>query len=613
MAYRRRWDTKQSLIRAGLAAGSLAVLQSAGPFFWANGGINYLSIGAGAVLAVAGTYAVSDGLYLVGRFFNWLDAITPRGHKGTAGWAKSLWALRRDLIAFPGLGPYFGSMRKSGGAVFADFDSNAVCLGPNASGKDTSSVGPNLLSIRDSKTVVDFKGDLACVYADTLRARGEEVRILNFGELFTDILGQSDHYNPLRLVAENFFRSGGLHDVSDDLAEFSLQLYPEPSGAGSGNDNRYFRDGSRNLISFAILIMVLVKGYDATLGDVLQLLNDRESFLWHALWAAGRLESDNDEAVQIPLHESPWAAHQDADDLANFAEYLRGLAAGIADLLSSEDSRTLDSFLTGATQAMTRFNITTRAHKISGKSSFRFADQKEDGRTVTVFLVADSSRMEAQRPILEMVQFCMLNEWKRHAQKQKPVYLIGNEAGNFKIYGLASLLTWGRAYGIKLFLYLQNFAAFEKTYDTQTLETLLSEQQILQVLPGQKNPKTLKIIEEMLGRYSYMGRSHQNEGRGPLGLKGGGMQEHDAPLMTADQIRRCDKAILFVRKNKPLLTEVPSIAAIAPWRAKQAINPFYNKPYREPVRLRIWRATWLGQITRQALGAFDQLKFWRRS
>jgi type IV secretion system protein VirD4 len=612
MAYNRKWDGKRFVLHSGLAAGSLYLLQTSGPIFWANGAINLLSAGAGLTLAVSGTIALSDALWLAGKYFNDRDVKTPRQRKGRSRWIRSIKELRHDIIPHGKWGPYWGSLRKGRDAIFADFASNAVCLGPNGQGKDVRAVQTNCLSIRESKTVVDFKSDVTCVLAAILLARGETIRVLNFGGVNEEIIGPSDTFNPLHIAADNFWREGGIADVSADVSEMALQLYSEPKSESGGNDNRYFRDGSRSLIALAIMLVILIKGYEATLGDVLQLLNDRETFLHHALWAAGRLEQEGGSTAQIPLHESPWAKHQSFEAIEAFADYLRGLASGIADLLIAEDSRTFDSFITGAVQAMAPFNITTRAHKITQTSSFRFSDQKENGETVTVFLVADSSRMEAQRPILELVQWCMLNEWKRHPNKKKPVYLIGNEAGNFKILDLASLLTWGRAYGIRLFLFLQSFAAFRITYGKETLNTLLSEQEILQILPGQSDPETLKLIEEMLGQYAYMGHNYKTEGTGPLNVKGGGFNEDVAPLMTAEEIRRCQKTILFIRKNRPALTHTPSIAAIAPWRSQQAINPFYGKPYRLPVELRlhfrgwslgaVWR--WTGRRVRQLFSSW---------
>ena len=72
--------------------------------------------------------------------------------------------------------------------------------------------------------------------------------------------------------------------------------------------------------------------------------------------------------------------------------------------------------------------------------------------------------------------------------------------------------------------------------------------------------------------------------------------------MSRDEIRRTDKTLTFIRDNKPLAHELPSIAAIAPWRNKIGINPMYRKPYLLPVELLIRGRD--GSLLRRALRAF---------
>jgi hypothetical protein len=44
------------------------------------------------------------------------------------------------------------------------------------------------------------------------------------------------------------------------------------------------------------------------------------------------------------------------------------------------------------------------------------------------------------------------------------VHVIADEATNFKVAGLADIMTWGRGYGIRLLLIIQDLAAFRRTY-----------------------------------------------------------------------------------------------------------------------------------------------------
>ncbi|MGP1275209.1 MAG: type IV secretory system conjugative DNA transfer family protein [Caulobacterales bacterium] len=606
MAFRREWDQRATFVRLAVAAGSFMALRHIGPIFNDAGDFSFLTAGAGLALAVSGTLLVSEGFYRLGQFFRWRDAHAPRGNKGDGGFARSIRELRKDLIPFPMPGPYWGVL--NGRAIFADF-TMACVLGPTGSGKNIGHNDPNILSIEESKKILDLKGDTTPVYADALRKRGEEVRILNFGAMLTESLGDSDQYNPLNLIADCFF-VGSIQDVTNELTEFSLIIYPEPRGESGSNDNRYFRDGSRTLIRFAICVVVLINGYNATLGDALALLQDRESLLWHAYWVAGRLEDETGGNVEFPIFESPWVTRQVSGDVERFADYLRGLAAGIADLLQADDSRTVDSFLQGALQAMEPYNCTTRAHTITKNSTFRFADMKEPGRTVTVFLLADATRLEANKPIIELVQHCAMTEWKRSPHKAKPVYFLANESANFLIHNLREILTFLRGYGVHVALYLQGLSAFVAAYSKETLDTVLSEQDAFLVLPGQTEPETLKLLESYLSQESYIERDHSGDGRGPSGLRGFGIREAGRPVMTAEAIRRSKHAILWLKKNRPALVSLPSIASIAPFRTQQAINPFYGKPYRLPVRLRLWRYMWPGKVLRPVFSILRALQFW---
>ncbi|MBR9826668.1 MAG: TraM recognition domain-containing protein [Alphaproteobacteria bacterium] len=611
MAYRRKWNQGHTLARLAVAAGSAYALRYSGPVFWASGEFGFVTAGATLALAVTGTLLVSEGFWLLGETFGWLDRKIPRGNKGTGGWVRSKRELAHDLISFPHPGPYWGKLGRD--AIFADF-TMACVLGPSGSKKDVGHNGVNTLSIRESKTINSLKGASACIYKKALEDRGEEVHVLNFGAIFEDILGPSARYNPSAALADNFYRPGGIQDVANDLQEFAVLIHPDPkSGGEGGNNNRFWDDGSRLFIRFALCANLLVKGYEACLNDSLVLLQDREQLLWTAQWIADRLIDEGGNPVPFALQESPWIDCQDPQDVERFAEYLRGMAANVADLLTSEDQRVVESFLTGSIQSMEPFNGTSRAHKITQDSTFRFSDQKEPGRTVSVFLVADASRLEANKKVIELIMFCMMNEWKRHPNKSKPVYYQANEGSNLLIKDLRSLLTWARAFSIKICVYIQSLSAFRAAYSKETLDTLFSEQDAFLVLPGQSEPETLKLLEEYLGQQSFMEYDYSGQGKGPLSVSGFSMRESGRPVMTAEQIRRSGKAILWLKKNRPALVDLPSIAAVAPFRHMQAINPFYGKPYRLPVRLRLWRYMWPGKLALLVLNALRALRFWRRS
>lgn len=562
------------------------------PPLWAAG-YDVIELAAFSGLIYGLPPLLARGLMSAANAIDTVEANIPDKAKDGAGFVKSIRELK-GRTSWLKTAPYWGTLK--GRAIFAAFQSNALILGPAGTSKDVSHAGPNILALagKYSKVVMDMKSDMAVIYADALQAAGEEVIILNYGNLFSDRL-ESSFYNPPSLIADNFSH-GSISDVAPDATEMALQIHPEPVSASGDGNGIFFRNGSRKLIRFSIIICILIDGASATLGDALALLQDKDALLHRAKWACGRLETDDGSPIKIDLHEAPWAkvGSQSAQDIDMFAEYLSGLAASIADLIESEDSRTYDSFIEGALGEMDDFNITTKAHKVAQASEFRFRDLKEKDGIRTVFICGDSSRPDAYKKIIEITVNNMFKELMRCESSRKDVYVFGNEITNFKINNLEKYLTFLRSYRVKLFLYVQSLAAFRQTYGKDALQTLLSETEVKYILPGQRDPETLKLIsDEMLGLKKIIRRTNSGNRRdgadGLSGLDGFSYAEDKAPLRTTDKLRRQDEGILFLGNNRPTLIDTFSIASIWPFRHWQGLSPFYDKPYRERIKLILWR------------------------
>jgi type IV secretion system protein VirD4 len=541
---------------------------------------------AAVMLGVSTLAGVTDTLRLLARYLDWRAARKPTGLKGTAGFVTSLREIRKDLCK--GWGPYFGAFK--GKPIFANFDSSALIVGPSGSGKNVCVYQPNALALHGfSKVFIDFRGDQTAVLKAPLEKHGNVI-VLNLGGQYEDEVGLSARYNPLCVIVDDFWRPGGLQDVVENVAGMCLWLYPEPSGQAGSNDNRYFRDGSRTLICVAIFLSVLVHGDHATLGDVLGLLTNRTRFLAECQWAAGRLtQNGSDEPAAMPIWHSPWVAVHPYEDVRRFVEWLRDEAAGVADLLEVPESRTLDSFITGAQQALSVFNSTTRAARIFQDSTFRFGSLKEGEKPTSAFLILDPNKIETQSRLLGLVMYCLLLELRRHSNKQRDVYVFADEVSNIPWPGLGSLITWSRAYHVKFLFFLQNFPAFKAAHGEETMRTLQSECEIQLFLPNQREPETLAFLEQKLGTASVMVKGNRGSTQGgPFSLDGYDLREEGRPLLVSDEIRRSEgKGILFIRNRKPLLVDLPSIAEIAPWRRQIGINPFYGKKFLKPTKLRI--------------------------
>ena len=287
----------------------------------------------------------------------------------------------------------------------------------------------------------------------------------------------------------------------------------------------------------------------------------------------------------FPIEQASWAKYHSPEDLQEFKALLRARSLNLLSLMSGNDNRTFESFITGAQQALAPFAF-GRIAPCLGRSSFRMSDVKEGKKPTSLFIVADASRMEAYKPFMGLMQWSCMTAIKRHPNKGRPVTFILDEATNYKINGIENLLTWGRSYGLRLHVIFQDLAAFERVYGRTALDTLLSETEIKQFLPGQRSPKTLELIsKKLLGEQSIMSANVSQADN--LNNPRESLSETGRSLMTEDEIRRTKHGILFIRQCRPILFNPVSYAEISPWRKQVGINPFYGKPFLAPVRLRL--------------------------
>ncbi len=519
-------------------------------------------------------------LNFIAIFLEWTSAHEPTGKDGTAFWAK-IKDIEKELSKRHS-GPFWGRTaigKKIG--IFSDYASNALTIAPAGSGKGIFSVITNGLSIKASKVFSDFKGELVCILKEALEKRGEIVRVLNPGELWIDVIGAGDFYNPLDMIVDDLERPGGLRDVPDDLREQTAQILPEP--AKSDGENTYWREGSRRCISIAMILESMIEGRDATLSSIALLIEDRRALEHNLRWVVGvDLEDKPLAEGPMPIERCAWARIHEAADLAEFIQWIRAQANSLLSLMRTGESRTFDSFISGAQQALAPFAFGRLAPAMR-RSTFSMDDLKSADKPTSLFIVADASRMEVYKSYIGLIQCCAMTAIKRHPNKAVPVYFIMDEATNYKIHSLVSLLTWGRSYGLRLHLIFQDISAFENTYGKTAVETLLSETEIKQFLPGQRSPRTLTMIRQILGDQSIMS----------VGMSPGenGVQEHTGEagraLMTEDEIRRSKHGLLIIRRAPPILIEPISYAEVHPWRKQAGINPFHGRAFLKKVKIKL--------------------------
>ena len=269
---------------------------------------------------------------------------------------------------------------------------------------------------------------------------------------------------------DNLHASGGLLHIVDDASSLALRLIPERME--TSDENKYFRDGPRDLLLICLLIIAIVSEYRGTLADAPSMLSDRKVLLKNCLWVAGRLpvKGENGILQEFPLERAEWAQNHSSMELQNLKAFMANLAGEIADHLIDPDPKGIGSFLTAATQSLRRYNITTHINKVTSKNTFRPSDLKKEGQVTTVFTSADASRYESQKEAHGLMMSLMLQELQRSPNKHVPVTFIADEATNYEIPELRNgFLSWGVGFGIKVHIIIQFISEFRRVYGDDAL------------------------------------------------------------------------------------------------------------------------------------------------
>ena len=472
----------------------------------------------------------------------------PSTRSGSAGWATQKEIRKARLYKHDG---FFAGMHVKKG-IFCNIESSGLVLSPAGGGKTVSFVVPALCHNALSMFVPDLKGTLACMTAK-LRKKifGHKVLCVNPAGMYQKILGIGARYNPLQILIDDW-EDSELHDqLVSDAQSIAKQLHPDPTTLG---ENQYFRNGARKFLTFAFLYLVTISK-TATLANALSLLCDTD-----------RLKEALEEAQTT--------------------DYLNGdlsrLATDLLTKFKSADDRQLESFREGAVQALDSFSPSGTLAECTSTCDFRFADMKKE--LLTVYLIADPTRMTYYAPWLGLLSWCALTELIRY-QNGKSVCFLCDEITNFKIEGLPSLLTLAREFKIKIWLIVQELEQWAHVYGRESLETLLSQTEV-KIIMGTRSYKTCELISNMLGEATLKVKNH-SLGKSVFDEAASSTQEMSRRLYTADEVRRTNKTILFVRDQRPVLLDPIGYHEAKPWSKWVGLNPLYGKPFKSKIRLRI--------------------------
>lgn len=575
-------DDKPKLIPSIIiGTGSFLAMESLGPVM-VEGQINAPAALAAGVFGIAVIGGVRAIVFKLEEAMEDFEAKQPSGKHGDGGFVKSLREIKHVLSKKKRGVPYWGMFK--GTPIRAEIETSSLTIGVSGSGKTTRCLLPMILSlVGKDQLIIDYKPEIAPQVIPILKEHGIKVKVINIGNQLTDLVGESDCYNVLDIISDLFFKKGGLREISDIVTKLCLYLYIEPQ---DGKD-QYWRDGSRLCILMAILQVILVKGNHAHLGFVNELINNRAVFLQDMLWASGELTGEGGKTLTMAIESSPWATADihEQSDIDDFIRWYRKEAVSMAKKLASNDDKSTETFLSGARLALFPYNISSHPSKVTRKSSVRFSELKE-GETTVIFLMMDANKADAQASVLGAIIWGFLYEMKAHPCKTREVHVHVDEAGNIPwAEDFGKLVTYSRGAGLRFHFYIQNFFAFKATHSEEALQSVISESEIIRVLPGIKNMEMLRLLQDMFGEKTVVTKTRNNsKGEGENSVS---YSETSRPVLPADEIRRSKKGFIQIGDNRVLEADFPFVAEIDPWRDMLAPHPHTGKRFLKRVKVRL--------------------------
>jgi len=523
-------------------------------------------------MLVAGLSAWTIIKTIPGAVYNWL--LRRRAKRATDNHGSAQWADEKSIVSYglhAAIGLFLAVSIYTGAPMFHRGEGHWMVYAPTRSGKTRSLVLTNILHNFGSMFITDIKGELWDVTSHACRTIQKNVVYrLDPAGLKDSTHGIAARYNPMNRIIEAW-KTGRHSDVIIKAKAMALQLLPEPAQA---DQNAFFRNGSRKVIVFVMVYLVVTSDDETTLTQVVALIQDNMLM-------------------------------QDALQMANCLDVLSGDLARIAkDLLrklEATDSNHWESFCEGAVQVLDIYSESGFLAESTSTCDFLFRELKETD--LKVFVLVDPIRMSVLAQWLGLINWCMLDELMS-CGINKEVILMLDEASNFRVDGLVEKLTLLAGYQCRAIVILQSFSAFEKTYSKQDLDILLDQCECRIWLKVQSY-RVAEQLSKSLGRKTLVNTQH-NLGHNYLDLARENMSEIARPLMTPDEIMQSPHCIIQLRGKAPILGDVVGYDAVQPWNKWAQPNTLYgNKPFISKTRIRLkypslsWWRTCFGLIKRK--------------
>lgn len=423
---------------------------------------------------------------------------------------------------------------KNGEKVYyIDTDTHVLSIGATRSGKTRCAVLQTigLLGFAgESILATDVKGELVDYTKPFLEQMGYEVLTINYDEPI-----YSDLWNYLQVII-SYVDDGDIPAAIDATWDLTSQLVGEPKG------ERIWNDGEASMIAAAVMAVV----YDNRFGEYKKYRNlaNVYYFLIYMCKPIGSILPLNVYVARLP------ESHP---------------AKGLLGVSSIAPSRTRGSFYTAAVMTLKLFTNPYIAN-MSSASSFDPVDLGRKKLAVFIVLPDDRLTYHTLATLFVSQVYTMLSKEakKNGGRLQNRVNVVADEFGNFtKISNFEQMLTVSGGKGIRYYLFVQDFAQIEKTYEKTGLRTIRGNCETWVYLQSD-DPETLKEISDKLDKYtvsSYTTNMSSNRNSTKVTSTGSSNNLVGRELLTTADLRRIRRPYsLVTSRADPAVMYAPDLS-----------------------------------------------------
>lgn len=493
-------------------------------------------------LGVLTGLSVIHNRWLIGQ--QRLAAEVPSDTYGSAAFATPDECIAAGLTSPKGL--FLGLL--DGLALFFSGTAHLITLAPARTGKSVHAVIAALLHFYGSMIVTDPKGELAKVTgAHRAKRFGHIVRYFNPRGLH----GLPQHrINPLENIIKLASDVRTLRGLSDEVRYLVLQLLPE----ADDEKNRFFRDGARAILFAVLLYLALCKPNRCTLPE-----------MWRIIKNPRRLKRAIDEMCE--------------------SDAIGGLLADLGDDLAAQLEDTPEQFGDFRSNAVQVLDIYEPggylAYSVSGSDVSLDKLKCED---TDIYLMLPQDLMATHGKVLGLINNQAIRATARSNDKGQVLFLLDEFTNLGKLSGFAESLTGLPGLGVRVWMFVQEFAELERVYGEHTAQTILSQAEVQQYF-AVRSEKLAQRLSKRLGEHTVKTLS-QNLGRFDDEQIGESLSETGRPQMSAYDILNMpkDEQLLLIDGVPPIKAKLLPFWFVAPWQDWAQSNPIEGD-YASPLPL----------------------------